>query len=87
MITFSSSFLHSCFLLQERILKCIKLIRDLELTGGSTKGAPVASVPQSPKRVLEASCLSYRSDETTFGSCADSSDNNVPPTKRPRIDR
>lgn len=80
-------FLPVYFLLQERVLKCARLIHDLVLTSVSTKGAPMASVPQSPSGVLDASCLSYKSDETTFGYSAGCSHENTPQTKRLKIDR
>ncbi|OWM67729.1 hypothetical protein CDL15_Pgr019230 [Punica granatum] len=73
---------------KERVLKCIGLIHDLVLTGCSTEGAATTtSVPQSPIGVLDASCLSYRSEETACGSCNDSSHHNTPQTKRTKLDR
>ncbi|XP_062100184.1 cyclin-D4-2-like [Humulus lupulus] len=62
-----------------RVLKCLELIKDLSLISRCTNGvsgsasAP-SSVPQSPVGVLDAAtCLSYKSDELTVGSCANSS--------------
>ncbi|KAL6225113.1 hypothetical protein ACLB2K_003965 [Fragaria x ananassa] len=67
----------SCFthVEKERVLKCVELIKDLSLISGSAnRGSTTASsVPQSPVGVLDASCLSYKSDEFTVGSCANSS--------------
>ena len=62
------------------MLKCIQLMHDLSLINGSVKGcvstsASVPSVPHSPIGVLDAACLSYKSDDTTVGSCANSSHN------------
>ncbi|KAK9270203.1 hypothetical protein L1049_025779 [Liquidambar formosana] len=73
---------------KERVMKCIELIHDLSLISGSVKGASgsVPSVPQSPIGVLDAACLSYKSDDTTVGSCANSS-HNSPDTKRRRLNR
>lgn len=60
---------------KERVMKCVEMVHDLSLVGGSVKAgnASVSSVPQSPIGVLDAACLSYKSDETTVGSCANSS--------------
>ncbi|EEF31696.1 cyclin d, putative [Ricinus communis] len=75
---------------EERVLKCVELIKDLSLISGSATtssgdnvaNASASSVPQSPNGVLEAACLSYKSDDTTVGSCANSSHTNTPDTKR-----
>lgn len=73
---------------KERVLKCIELMHDLSLISGSVKrsstAASVPSVPHTPIGVLDAACLSYKSDDTTVGSCANSSHNkkrklNAPP--------
>lgn len=60
---------------KDRVLKCLELIQDLTLVSGTmakvrtiTTTGSVPSVPQSPNGVLEAACLSYKSDETTVGS-------------------
>ncbi|KAF2298725.1 hypothetical protein GH714_026256 [Hevea brasiliensis] len=73
---------------KERVLKCIQLIHDMLLIGGTVKdaSASILSVPQSPIGVLDAACLSYRSDDTTVGSCANSSQN-TPDAKRRRLNR
>ncbi|XP_022752041.1 cyclin-D4-2-like [Durio zibethinus] len=87
-----SSFI---FVEKGRVLKCVELMKDLSLINGSaTANANVAtpsasSMPQSPIGVLDAACLSYKSDEITVGLCANSShsspdikrrkqDNNIP---------
>jgi cyclin D1/2/4, plant len=59
------------------VFKCLELIKDMSLMGGSTNvaGALAPSVLQSPVGVLDAACLSYKSDELTVGSCANSSHN------------
>ncbi|XP_052188569.1 cyclin-D4-2-like [Diospyros lotus] len=73
---------------KERLLKCVELIRESSLTAGSIKVASassVPSVPQSPIGVLDAACLSYKTDDTTVGSCTSSS--HSPETKRRRLNR
>ncbi|KAL5177484.1 Cyclin-D4-1 [Glycine soja] len=74
-----------CVDLQERILKCLELIKDLSLIQDSANlGTNLASfVPQSPIGVLDAACLSSISDELTVGSYTDSS-LNTPNSKRRR---
>lgn len=55
-------------------MRCVQLMEDSTLVNGSV--GLVQSVPQSPIGVLDAACLSYKSDETTtttVGSCANSS--------------
>ncbi|KAF5739772.1 cyclin-D3-1-like [Tripterygium wilfordii] len=74
---------------KERVLKCVKLIIELSMNDGLVKGAggSVPSVPQSPIGVLDAAaCLSYRSNDTTAGSCLNSSQNS-PAAKRRKLDR
>ncbi|XP_060213141.1 cyclin-D4-1-like [Lycium barbarum] len=58
-----------------RVMKCLELIQDL------TTAITTASVPspQSPNGVLEAACLSCKSDESTVASCP-------PDTKRRKLD-
>ncbi|XP_043710871.1 cyclin-D3-1-like [Telopea speciosissima] len=81
----------SCFIHveKERVLKCLELIKDVSLINGSVKvGAATASapsVPQSPIGVLDAACLSYKTD-VTVGSCANSS-HNSPEAKRRKLNR
>ncbi|CAK9186419.1 unnamed protein product [Ilex paraguariensis] len=80
-----------CFIHVEkaRVLKCLELIQHLTLISGSTiTNAAISSVlslPHSPIGVLEAACLSYKSDERTVGSCPNSS-HNSPGTKRRKLD-
>lgn len=71
-------------LLQERVLKCMKMIQEMPLMGGSAKaaGAAASSVPQSPIGVLDAACLSYKSDETTASSCVNSSQSSTTNKRR-----
>ncbi|GAB4844924.1 hypothetical protein Ancab_038315 [Ancistrocladus abbreviatus] len=72
--------------LEERLLKCVELIQDL-----SSVNAAFQSVPQSPIGVLDAACLSYKSDDTPSGSgsgsgsgsCANSTHNS--PIKRRKL--
>ncbi|KAG7994185.1 hypothetical protein I3843_01G044300 [Carya illinoinensis] len=72
----------TCFVYVEkgRVLKCLELMKDLSLIHGSANvaNASASSVPQSPIGVLDAACLSYKSDELTVGSCANSSHNSPP---------
>ncbi|XP_062006339.1 cyclin-D2-1 [Rosa rugosa] len=79
----------SCFIHVEkgRVLKCVELIKDLSLISGSANrgSASASSMPQSPVGVLDAACLSYKSDEFTFGSCANSS-HSSPDIKRRKPD-
>ncbi|XP_061336799.1 cyclin-D4-1-like [Gastrolobium bilobum] len=62
---------------KERILKCLELIRDLNLikVSGNLQSTLARFVPQSPVGVLDAACLSSRSDEVMVGSCTNSSHN------------
>lgn len=68
------------------MLKCVELIKDLlSLISGSgadnVASASGSCVPRSPNGVLDAACLSYKSDDLTVGSCANSS-HNSPDIKR-----
>ncbi|KAF8377345.1 hypothetical protein HHK36_030722 [Tetracentron sinense] len=77
----------SCFIQhveKERVLKCLELFQNLSWISGSDKvaRASVPSVPQSPIGVLDATCLSYKSDDLTVGSCANSSNNSPDPKRR-----
>ncbi|KAG5529571.1 hypothetical protein RHGRI_030083 [Rhododendron griersonianum] len=79
----------SCFILvgKGRVQKCVQLIQDLALSRGSTNMGSASipsSVPQSPIGVLDAACLSCKSDDITVGSCANSS-HNSPDTKRRKL--
>ncbi|KAJ0086722.1 hypothetical protein Patl1_08622 [Pistacia atlantica] len=65
---------------KERMVECVKIVQDLSLTSAN------ASVPQSPIGVLDAACLSYKSDDTTVGS-SPSSSNNTPDPKRRKLNR
>ncbi|GFS39561.1 cyclin d4;2 [Actinidia rufa] len=77
-----SSFIH---IEKGRVLKCLELIQDLALISGTSNVASAASVPQSPIGVLDAACLSYKTDELTVGSYANSS-HSSPDTKRRKLD-
>lgn len=66
------------------MLRCIQLIQDSSLINGTV--GLVQSVPQSPIGVLDAACLSYKTDDTTVGSCANSSHSNSD-NKRRRLNR
>ena len=71
------------------MLKCLELMQDLSLITGSTNVASTLapSVPQSPVGVLDAACLSYKSDELTVGSCANSSHNSPDIRGRSQTDK
>lgn len=75
---------------KERVLKCVELIRDLSMINvaviSGNKAVPF--MPQSPIGVLDAGCLSYKSDELTVRSCPNSSHNSQNPdtTKRSKLD-
>ncbi|KAL5558536.1 hypothetical protein UlMin_034747 [Ulmus minor] len=74
---------------KERVVRCIELIKELSLiNGGSVKESSglVQFVPQSPIGVLDAACLSYNSNDTTVGSCANSSQSNTE-NKRRKLNR
>lgn len=59
--------------MQERVEKAIELIRDMPMK----KGERVRSGRESPNGVL-----SYKSDDITVGSCANSASHNSPDIKR-----
>lgn len=76
----------SCFIQhvkKERVLKCFQMIKDVSSSAsipscisgivkvGNSSSLP--SAPRSPIGVLDAACLSYKSDELTVGSCANES--------------
>lgn len=73
------------------MLKCIELIKDLSLISGSTTAnvasTSASSVPQSPNGVLDAACLSYKSDDITVGSCASSSQTSSDIKRRKQDDK
>lgn len=59
--------------MQERVLKCIELLK--ELNGDYTRSlisGTLASMPKSPIGVLEAACLSFKTDDATVESCLNS---------------
>lgn len=70
---------------KDRVMKCIEMIQDLTLITETSSNGRTTQVPQSPNGVLDASCLSYKSDERTVGSCPNSS-HTSPDTKRRRLD-
>ena len=78
---------YGVFILQERVLKCLELIRDLSLikVSANSAGNFAPFVPQSPLGVLDATCLSYKSDESTVGSFTNSSQYS-PNAKRKKLD-
>ncbi|KAL7230616.1 hypothetical protein ACSBR2_008981 [Camellia fascicularis] len=75
-----------------RVLKCLQMMQDLTLIDVSTSTTNVGAstsvpspVPQSPIGVLDTTCLSYKSDDLTVGSCVNSS-HTSPDTKRRKLD-
>ncbi|KAG9450784.1 hypothetical protein H6P81_010749 [Aristolochia fimbriata] len=79
-----SSFIH---VQKERVQRCYELLQDSGMISrpGKVVSGSIASVPQSPVGVLDAACLSYKSDEITVGSCANS--HISPPPKRRKLNR
>ncbi|KAG6644414.1 cyclin-D3-1-like [Carya illinoinensis] len=73
---------------KEKVLECVKMIRDFSLIDGSVKDTTttILSVPHSPSGVLDAARLSYKSDDVAVGSCANSS-HNSPDAKRRKLNR
>ena len=70
-------------------MRCYEVIQEVILVrGGSVKNASpsVSSAPQSPNGVLDAACLSYKSDEMTVGLHANSH-HSSPARKRRKICR
>ncbi|XP_028757347.1 cyclin-D4-1-like isoform X1 [Neltuma alba] len=70
---------------KERVLKCFEVVQELS-SNSSTSSSSGASVPRSPIGVLDAACLSYKSDEID-GSCSSSSHNNSPDAKRRKLNK
>ncbi|KAI8550282.1 hypothetical protein RHMOL_Rhmol06G0092900 [Rhododendron molle] len=73
---------------KEKVIKCVEMIQETSLISATMKGTSASnqSVPQSPIGVLDAACMSYKSDDTTVGSCANST-HNTPDTKRRKLNR
>lgn len=82
-------------------MKCLELIQDLISISGTTftttttsttttasvgNASVSSSVPYSPNGVLDAACLSYKSDERTMGSRPNSS-HTSPDPKRRKLDQ
>lgn len=78
-----------CFFFLQRVLKCLELIKNLSLmsVSASLSRNLMSLVPQSPDVVLDAACLSYKSDELTVGSYQNSSHNTCNIAKRTKPDR
>ncbi|XP_009614202.1 cyclin-D4-2-like isoform X1 [Nicotiana tomentosiformis] len=70
---------------KDRVKKCVELIQESSLLSDFDKGL-TPFVPQSPIGVLDAKCLSYRSDDSGAESCANSTPNS-PDTKRRKMNR
>ncbi|CAA7395794.1 unnamed protein product [Spirodela intermedia] len=93
----SGALLSRCVHLdKERVLRCLELLRDAAAPGNrpSKDGAAAAaagsgapgSVPQSPIGVLDAACLSYKSDDTTAGSQSIPEQNSPEPKRKKNPD-
>ncbi|CAN6720551.1 unnamed protein product [Malus baccata var. baccata] len=70
-----SMLIQHVHLVKERVAKCVNLIHDMTLMSGTPmkEASGVAqSGTQSPIGVLDAGCFSYKSEETTVGSCVNS---------------
>ncbi|QCE15963.1 cyclin-D4-1-like [Vigna unguiculata] len=73
---------------KERLLKCIKMMKELSSNSGSAKDSSgsVTCLPQSPIGVLDALCFSHKSDDTNAASCANSS-HSTPDAKRRKLNK
>ncbi|XP_072991779.1 cyclin-D2-2-like [Typha latifolia] len=72
-----------------RVLRCYEVVQEMTLVkkrSNNNANPSVPSVPQSPIGVLDAACLSYRSDDITVGSHANSHQTS-PATKRRKLSR
>lgn len=64
---------------QDRVAKCVELIKRSSspslsaISSNGSNGLIQSSLPQSPIGVIDAACISYKSDETTVGTCVNSS--------------
>ncbi|KAH0680222.1 hypothetical protein KY284_021307 [Solanum tuberosum] len=71
---------------KDKLMKCIELIQELSLASDLVKvpiASSITSVPQSPIGVLDAACLSYRTDGSGVESRSNSSHNS--PVKRRKL--
>ncbi|PHU20447.1 hypothetical protein BC332_11598 [Capsicum chinense] len=74
---------------KDKVMKCVELIRELSSLPTDFVKCPIAAsstpiVPQSPIGVLDAACLSYRTDGSGVKSCANSS-HSSPVNKRRKL--
>ncbi|KAE9613345.1 hypothetical protein Lal_00027475 [Lupinus albus] len=58
---------------EERVLKCVEMVRDMNVYANLGNYSSALFVPQSPIGVLETGCSSFKSDELTTGSCPNTS--------------
>ncbi|PKA59497.1 Cyclin-D4-1 [Apostasia shenzhenica] len=83
-MVFVKRSINSCpYLEKEILLKCCEAIRDMRLMEEKAY-CSVSSMPPSPSGVLDAKCLSYRSDEAAAGSQANSQ-NSSPTAKKRKL--
>ncbi|XP_020690404.1 cyclin-D4-1 [Dendrobium catenatum] len=66
---------------KEKVIHCYEAIHDIRILEDNP--LPVPSVPQSPVGVLDAKCLSYKSDETVTPQ--ENSQNNSPAAKKRKL--
>ncbi|CAL9770968.1 unnamed protein product, partial [Musa acuminata subsp. burmannicoides] len=72
---------------KERVLRCHEVIQEMALMkNGTYASTSVSAVPKSPIGVLDAACLSYKSDDTAVGSHANC-DHSSPAAKRRKPNR
>ncbi|WOL02772.1 hypothetical protein Cni_G11491 [Canna indica] len=72
---------------KEKVLRCHELIEDMSLMKKKTNkktSTSFTSVPRSPNGILDAACVSYKSDDTTLGSHANSH-HSSPAAKRRKV--
>ncbi|KAJ6791843.1 cyclin-D4-1-like [Iris pallida] len=71
---------------KERVMRCYGVIQEVLMMrnrSGKNGSQSIASAPYSPNGVLDAACLSYKSDDRTVGSHANS--HSSPASKRRKI--
>ncbi|URE46005.1 cell division [Musa troglodytarum] len=72
---------------KERVLRCHEVIQEMALMKSRTHASTsISTVPKSPIGVLDAACLSYKSDDTAVGSHANC-DHSSPAAKRRKPNR
>ncbi|RWW21206.1 hypothetical protein GW17_00014648 [Ensete ventricosum] len=73
---------------KERVLRCHEVIREMALMKNRAYASTsVSTVPKSPIGVLDAACLSSKSDDTAVGSHANCDHSSSPSAKRRKLNR